>query len=224
MHEEHDTMTAARPATDQGLLAVEIAPSRDSLAVLVVDQDRLTGECLANWLRGTPAVASVVHATGTDQAMRVIEDHTPAVVVVGPGAPSEVVHRIGETSKVPIVAIACGVHPQGPTPPGVTTLSRRSASADDLVETVLRVGGARRPEAGDAAQPIRRLSGREREIVQLLVHGASTQDIADQLFLSTHTVRNHVRNILGKLGAHTKLEAIVKATRLGLISIDQRST
>jgi DNA-binding NarL/FixJ family response regulator len=45
--------------------------------------------------------------------------------------------------------------------------------------------------------------------------------IADSLFLSTHTVRNHISNILTKLGAHSRLEAIAIAVRDGIISLNE---
>jgi DNA-binding NarL/FixJ family response regulator len=63
------------------------------------------------------------------------------------------------------------------------------------------------------------LSPREREVLTLLAEGMATQDIANQLFLSLHTVRNHVRNILTKLGAHSKLEAVAIAAREGLVDL-----
>jgi len=62
------------------------------------------------------------------------------------------------------------------------------------------------------------LTPREREILQVLATGAANQAIADQPFLSVHTVRNHVQNILVKLDAHSKLEAVAIAVREGLIT------
>jgi DNA-binding NarL/FixJ family response regulator len=64
------------------------------------------------------------------------------------------------------------------------------------------------------------LTTRECEILQLCAAGRSPDEIAAELYLSTHTVRNHIRNAMNKLQAHSKLEAVVKAVRLRLISID----
>jgi DNA-binding CsgD family transcriptional regulator len=47
----------------------------------------------------------------------------------------------------------------------------------------------------------------------------STEAIAVELFVSIYTVRNHVGNILAKLGAHSKLEAVAAAARDGIISL-----
>jgi DNA-binding NarL/FixJ family response regulator len=65
------------------------------------------------------------------------------------------------------------------------------------------------------------LSGRELEVLGLLARGASTDEIARQLFLSVHTVRNHVRAVLSKLGAHSKLEAVAIAARDGIIALGE---
>ena len=64
------------------------------------------------------------------------------------------------------------------------------------------------------------LTARELEVLRLLAKGRSTDAIAAELYVSPHTVRNHVSNILSKLGAHSKLEAVTIATRDGTIAIE----
>ncbi len=66
------------------------------------------------------------------------------------------------------------------------------------------------------------LTEREGEVLRLVAAGAATGAIALQLGLSQHTVRNHVRNVLTKLGAHSKLEAVVIASGSGLIDLPRR--
>jgi len=61
------------------------------------------------------------------------------------------------------------------------------------------------------------LTPRERQVLDLLAHGDSKEAIARRLFLSTNTVRNHIQNILTKLGAHSRLEAVAAAAREGLL-------
>lgn len=61
------------------------------------------------------------------------------------------------------------------------------------------------------------LSEREREILSLLDGPLSTPEIAEKLFVSANTVRTHVRNIYGKLGAHSRSGAVRRAQALGLL-------
>lgn len=68
---------------------------------------------------------------------------------------------------------------------------------------------ARRPE----------LTGREVEILGLVGEGKTSKEIADDLYISENTVRNHVRNILDKLGMKSRFEAVNWAYREGLINI-----
>jgi two-component system nitrate/nitrite response regulator NarL len=89
---------------------------------------------------------------------------------------------------------------------GEAIVSRR------LVMPLLRLAQAA-PEAG--WRPLQsRLTTREWEVVELLATGASTRYIADRLFLSTTTVYSHVKNVLRKLGVHSRGEAARAAQRL----------
>jgi NarL family two-component system response regulator LiaR len=63
------------------------------------------------------------------------------------------------------------------------------------------------------------LTDREREILQLLAEGLRNDDIASKLFISPQTVQTHVRNILGKLRVHSKLEAVSFAVKHGAITV-----
>jgi putative two-component system response regulator len=64
------------------------------------------------------------------------------------------------------------------------------------------------------------LGPRELEVLRLMAGGLANKALAQQLHLSLNTVRNHVQNILYKLGAHSKLEAVATAVREGVIERD----
>ena len=65
------------------------------------------------------------------------------------------------------------------------------------------------------AHPQLRLTPRQAEVLRLLERGRSTAQIADELGLSQHTVRNHIRRLMRALGASSRLEAVAVARRLG---------
>jgi PAS domain S-box-containing protein len=63
-----------------------------------------------------------------------------------------------------------------------------------------------------------RLTSRQREVLNLIASGLSTAEVARELTLSPETVRNHLRNAFRQLHAHTRVEAIATARRLGLLA------
>jgi DNA-binding NarL/FixJ family response regulator len=65
------------------------------------------------------------------------------------------------------------------------------------------------------------LTGRELEVLRLVAKGMSNREIADGLFISENTVKNHVRNILEKLHLHSRMQAVMYAVRERLIDADQ---
>lgn len=93
---------------------------------------------------------------------------------------------------------------------GTTVVSTDVGAA--LLERVAAMGAAAREMSG-------RLTTREHEILGLMARGAGNRAIADALFISENTVRNHVRNVLDKLQAGTRTEAVVRAVRAGLIRL-----
>jgi len=68
--------------------------------------------------------------------------------------------------------------------------------------------------------PAPRLTEREIEVLKLVSRGMSNRDIAEELFISENTVKNHVRNILDKLQMHSRMEAAMYAVRQRLIDPD----
>ena len=91
---------------------------------------------------------------------------------------------------------------------------------DPIVLTRLLHQVAREREAHrEATTLLEDLTDREREILQLLAGGMRNDDIAEKLFISPQTVQTHVRNILGKLRVHSKLEAVSFAVKHGAITV-----
>jgi DNA-binding NarL/FixJ family response regulator len=80
-----------------------------------------------------------------------------------------------------------------------------------------RLGQVQSPAERDAALLAQHLTRREREVLSLLVEGATSQAISNSLSLSPHTVRTHIQNILTKLQVHSRFEAASFAVRFGLV-------
>jgi PAS domain S-box-containing protein len=89
----------------------------------------------------------------------------------------------------------------------------------DLNEVVelLRFAARQRAQTQDDRRALERLTPREREVLQALAEGLDTQAIAARLHITTRTQRNHVANILTKLGVHSQLQAVLFALRYDVV-------
>lgn len=71
----------------------------------------------------------------------------------------------------------------------------------------------------DMAAPADALTPRELEVLVLVAEGLANKAIASRLGISDHTVKFHINAVMGKLGAQSRTDAVVRATRLGLITL-----
>lgn len=96
---------------------------------------------------------------------------------------------------------------------GAVVSPRMGAKLFETVASLLKhreIVAGRKPE----------LTGREVEVLGLIAGGMTSRQIGEKLFISENTVKNHVRNILDKLGLHSRSEAVLYAVREDLIKID----
>jgi DNA-binding NarL/FixJ family response regulator len=77
----------------------------------------------------------------------------------------------------------------------------------------------RKDEEPKEKVPAPRLTPREMEVLQHIAKGMNNRDIAEALFISENTVKNHVRNILEKLHLRSRMEAVIYAVRENLLEI-----
>ncbi|HEV8045421.1 MAG TPA: response regulator transcription factor, partial [Rubrobacter sp.] len=102
--------------------------------------------------------------------------------------------------------------------------TRRLGEGDTLLSeeeliALLRLAGQNRQEEVEARASIEQITPREREVLQALAEGLSNKEIAAKLHMSVDTERTHIMNILNKLGVHSRIQALVFATRHGLVEI-----
>jgi DNA-binding NarL/FixJ family response regulator len=94
---------------------------------------------------------------------------------------------------------------------GETVLSPGLAGA--MLQEVQKLGRAAQP----AADPL--ITKREEEVLQLIADGLSTQEVAESLYISLKTVKNHLASIYQKLDSRDRTQAVVRAVRMGIIQI-----
>jgi PAS domain S-box-containing protein len=129
--------------------------------------------------------------------------------------------RMGQPLWIDVscVAVPTGEH----RPPTIVHLFRDVTAAHQielLVRQQLAQTKLKLATSEETLSPIGELSQRELQVVTLMRMGASTAAIADQLFITKATVRNHIQNILSKLKVHTRLEAVAYVNRVTTESRD----
>ena len=99
--------------------------------------------------------------------------------------------------------------------PQIVELARELRQTAEAAAEVVR----RRVDIDVSDPPDVGLSRREIEVLALVAQGRSTQDIAEELYVSVHTVRNHLHRIFGKLDVHSRVQAVATASRLGIVEV-----
>lgn len=206
--------------------------------VLVVDENRLFGELLVRAVDGEPGLQGVGHAR-SDDALRQAALLRPDVVVTDlrltAGSEDGITLARGLVRRHPglLVVVLTTDADQGLVrragPAGVAAVLRKDGPLVDLLDTLKRLGrghmvlhpdlltsGLLPAQREGSAAP---LTPRERQVLELLAGGADPFLIARRLGISVNTCRGHVKSLRLKLGAHTQLEAVVMASRRGLVRV-----
>lgn len=209
----------------------------ERIRVVVVDDHDMVAEALIRVLCDEPDIEVVGRTGSAAGAVELVETVRPDVAIVdyrlpdANGAATAVRIRAlnPETHVVMVTGSAQDEVLLAAVQAGCRGFMTKDRAVGDLVAAVRVVhgGGAFMPASAlvDLLPRLSRqyqpaghdLTRREREVLDLLAGGLSNPDIADRLYLSVNTVRNHVQNVLAKLGAHSKLEAVAVARREGLL-------
>lgn len=147
---------------------------------------------------------------------RILEDrpHTRVVVLTAHATPDFVARATA--------AGACGFLPKdGALSVMLSTL--RMARPGALAIHPALVARMVAPPVAARAAGVPRLTQRERDVLDLMGRGKDVRLISRELGISSHTCRGYVKTILMKLDAHSQLEAVVAAARLGLLRLDASS-
>lgn len=201
-----------------------------SLRVLVVDDHRSYAEAVSLAISIEPGFESVGSVPDVDSAISRVLSERPDVVVIDWQLPVidgiEGIRRIlvadPRVKLVMITGHADSSLRKLAALAGASAFLAKESSIAEIVQAVRDAmsGGAFIDLSGDAAaEPVSALSltPREIEVLYLLAKGRDTPTIAAALFLSVHTVRGYVKEVLRKLGAHSQLEAVAVARRAGLL-------
>ena len=154
--------------------------------------------------------------TGADAATR-IRAELPKVAVVVLSADTG-----DDAMLAAIQAGASGYLVKSEAVSKVVSAVRKAADGEMLIPAATLAGllarqHQRQHQQAERTRLLGQLTPREVEILRLMAQGLDNYDIADRLVIGYTTVRGHVQNVLEKLGAHSKLEAVARAGEYGLL-------
>ena len=211
-----------------------------TLRVVIIAADALTRTGLAAILSNLPDLQIVGQLQPTDDLETLLAVFQPDVLLWDWGwQPVEQLDQVAELvqpdhdgTNVPLVVLLADAEPaRAIWSAGVRAIMLRSAppptlhaslvaAAQGLVILDPQVAGQMSAASSTPYLALSEpLTAREREVLQLLAQGLPNKSIARQLQISEHTVKFHVNSLLSKLGAQSRTEAVVMASRAGLIML-----
>jgi DNA-binding NarL/FixJ family response regulator len=211
------------------------------VSLVIADAQQLLAEGLAILLGAEDDFAVLGVAYDGPGALELTTKHQPTVLLLGASLPGRAlaatptaVKAVSPATRLlvlagqgrgdPVAAVSAagadGVVPIGSSSRQVANAIR---AVVDGAPAIVRATEPPRPRHDPRVDlRVRTLSNRERELLGLLASGWSNRRIAQECFLSLHTVRTHVQSILVKLGVHSKLEAVAFAYQHSLVPVGDR--
>jgi NarL family two-component system response regulator LiaR len=203
---------------------------------LIVDDHAVVRSGLSAFLLAYEDLEMVGDAANGAEAIRLCEKFRPDVILmdlVMPGMDGAAATRAirAQHPDVQVIALTSFKEEdlvQGALQAGAIGYLLKNVSADELAGAIRAAHGGRPTLAPEAAEALIQaamhkpsvgydLTDREKEILKLMTEGLSNPEMADRLFVSRSTIKFHVSNILSKLGAESRTEAVAIAIHNNLL-------
>jgi DNA-binding NarL/FixJ family response regulator len=224
-------------------LPLEQLAHAGQVRILLVDDHAAVREALAAILEQAPDLEVVAQAASLAEAQERLEGIDVALIDLGlpDGSGVDLIKTLRQVSPRAQALVLSASFDRADAAraiqSGAAGMLNKTAHLDEVVEAVrrlragetllpleevvdlLRYAGERQQEEHEARQALERLTPRELEVLQALADGLDSQAVADRLFITLRTERNHVANILAKLGVHSQLQALVFALKYGVVKV-----
>jgi len=203
------------------------------IRILTVDDHPLLREGIAAVIEGQPDMTLVAEATNGHEAIESFRKHLPDVALMDLRMPDmngiEAIRAIRSefpAARIVVLTTYAGdVQALGALKAGASGYLLKSMLRKDLLDTIRTVHAGKRRLPAAVAQALAEhisddiLSPREIQVLNLVSAGKRNKEIADELSIAEDTVKMHVRNILSKLQASDRTEAVTIALRRGIIHL-----
>jgi DNA-binding NarL/FixJ family response regulator len=195
------------------------------IRVLVVDDHDVVQWGFRLLLERQPWVERCMAARDGDEALELIRAAKPHVALVdlflGRESGAEVSSELRAASpgtKILLISGAGRISPAAARAAGASGFVSKDWGAPDVLKAIRMVGLGMDVFEPAPPPPDATLSEREREVVTLIASGSTNREIADELYLSPHTVKEYTSGVYRKLGVRNRAEAVRRAQSLGLIA------
>jgi len=217
--------------------------STQPIRLLICDDHRILTDTLRTVIEEDGGIDLIAPPVQTpDEAFRLVREHPPDVILMdiefrGSMSGIEATRRVKELAPQAKVVVMTAHEDERllveAIEAGASGFLRKTEGVDELIGALkaaaageilvdpqalarmLPLMAREREVRREATERLATLSEREREVLALLTQGLRNEPIAQRLGISPQTVQTHVRNILGKLEVHSKLEAVAFAVRHG---------
>jgi DNA-binding NarL/FixJ family response regulator len=194
------------------------------LRVLVVDDHDVVHWGFRVLLGEQPWVERCLAARTGAEALELTRSFRPHVALVDlflageSGAElSESIREVSPSTRVLLISGAGRMSAAAARAAGASGFVSKDWEASDIASAVRMVGLGMTMFEPKAEQPEPMFSEREREVLALIAAGSTNREIAERLFLSPHTVKEHTSALYRKLRARNRAEAVRRAQRIGLL-------
>src|SRR3954451_4265429 len=214
-----------RQVIDDGPIPGTIdGPPHPRLRVLVADEQEIVHWGFRSLLTAQDWVERYLSAQTAEEAIELVRLHEPHValvdVLVGEDSGAVLCRRLREIcprTRVLLMSRNGGITAQSARAAGAFGSVPKDWNAQDLSAAARMVALGMTVFAPDRESPGALLSERERQVLELIASGSTNREIADRLFLSPHTVKDHTSTLYKKVKAKNRADAIQRAQRLGLL-------
>ncbi len=200
------------------------AATERRLRVLVVDDHDVVHWGFRVMLGEQPWVQRCLAARSGAEALELLRSFRADVALVDlflageSGADvCDSIRRASPSTRVLLISGAGRMSPAAARAAGASGFVSKDWEARDVARAVRAVGMGMTMFAPTSEQPAPLLSEREREVLDLIAAGSTNREIAERLFLSPHTVKEHTSALYRKLRARNRAEAVQRAQRVGLL-------
>src|SRR3954449_11484124 len=199
-------------------------PPHPRLRELVADEQEIVHWGFRSLLTSQDWVERYLSSQTAEEAIELVRLHEPHValvdVLVGEDSGAVLCQRMREIcprTRVLLMSRNGGITAQSARAAGAFGSVPKDWSAQDLSAAARMVALGMTVFAPDRESPGALLSERERQVLELIASGSTNREIADRLFLSPHTVKDHTSTLYKKVKAKNRADAIQRAQRLGLL-------